>query len=428
MIDIAFLREHPDLVRRGAARKRIAFDVDRALALDSEKRRLLTAREAAKAEQNRVGKQIASLSGEAKQEALARSKTLKDDVERIAKELGPVEADLAALMAQAPNPPADDVPEGATDADNVEVRRHGTPPEFAFPAKDHVDLMTRLRWYDVDRAGRIAGSRSYILEGDAVLLEQAILRLGLDLIVARGFTPLAVPVLVKEAALRGTAYFPGAEEQTYKIENPTFDDQSAWLVGTSEVSVTAYRAGEILDGATLPLRYAGISPCFRREAGTYGKDARGLYRVHQFNKVEQVIVDVADEAKSRAHLEDIVRNAQDLLEALELPYRVVTVCTGDMGRGQIKKYDLEAWMPSRKGYGETHSASMFGDFQARRLDLRYRDAEGKVRICHTLNNTVVATPRVLIPLLENHQRADGSIAIPKALRPYLGGREEFRPR
>ncbi len=236
-----------------------------------------------------------------------------------------------------------------------------------------------------------------------------------------------MPVLVKEAALRGTAYFPGAEEQTYKIENPTFEDQSAWLVGTSEVSVTAYRAGEILDGATLPLRYAGISPCFRREAGTYGKDARGLYRVHQFNKVEQVIVDVADEAKSRAHLEDIVRNAEDLLKALEVPYRVVEVCTGDMGRGQVKKYDLEAWMPRRKAYGETHSASMFLDFQARRLDLRYRDAEGKVRICHTLNNTVVATPRALIPVLENHQRADGSIGIPKALRPYLGGREEFRP-
>jgi seryl-tRNA synthetase len=428
MIDLAFLRDNPDLVRRGASRKRIAFDVDRALALDTEKRRLLTAREAAKAEQNRLGKQMATLAGDAKAEALARSKALKADVERIALELSPVDAELATLMLTAPNPPADDVPDGATDADNVEVRRAGEPRAFDFAPKDHVDLMAALHWYDVDRAGRIAGSRSYILEGDAVLLEQSILRLGLDLITSRGFTPLAVPVLVKEAALRGTAYFPGAEEQTYKIENPTFDDQSAWLVGTSEVSVTAYRAGEILDGALLPLRYAGISPCFRREAGTYGKDARGLYRVHQFNKVEQVIVDVADETKSRAHLEDIVRNAEDLLKALELPYRVVTVCTGDMGRGQIRKYDLEAWMPSRNGYGETHSASMFGEFQARRLDLRYRDAEGKVRICHTLNNTVVATPRILIPLLENHQRADGSIAIPAALRPYLGGRTEFRPR
>ncbi|MBL9087632.1 MAG: serine--tRNA ligase [Planctomycetia bacterium] len=427
MLDLAFIRENPDLVRRGAQRKRIAFDVDRVLALDGERRRILLAQENAKAEQNRLGKQVATLQGDAKQEALARLKSLKEEGAGHEAALAPVMRELDALLRQAPNPPADSVPEGLTDADNVEVRRHGTAPAFAFAPKDHVDLMTARGWLDVDRAGRLGGSRSYILKGDAVLLEQAILRMGLDLIASRGFTPMSVPVLVKEAALVGTAYFPGAEEQTYKIENPTFEDQAAWLVGTSEVSVTAYRAGEILDAAELPLRYAGISPCFRREAGTYGKDTRGLYRVHQFNKVEQVIVDVADPERSRAHLEDIVRNAEDVLKALELPYRVVAVCTGDMGRGQVYKYDLEAWMPSRKGYGETHSASMFHDFQARRLDLRYRDKDGKVRVCHTLNNTVVATPRVLIAVLENHQQADGSITIPKALRPYLGGREAFAP-
>jgi seryl-tRNA synthetase len=428
MIDVQLLRDDPERVRRGAARKRIRFDVDRALALDAERRRLATAREQAKAEQNRLGKQVATLSGDAKAETLARLKMLKEEVERHASALGPVEQELQALLLEAPNPPADDVPEGATDADNVEVRRHGAPPAFAFPPKDHVELMTRLGMLDVERAGRIAGSRSYVLCGDGAFLEQAVLRLGLDLIASRGFTPLSVPVIVKEAALRGTAYFPGAEEQTYRVQNPTWEEQSAWLVGTSEVSVTAFRGGEILAAAELPLRYAGLSPCFRREAGTYGKDTRGLYRVHQFQKVEQVVVDVADEERSRAHLEDIVRNAEDVLKALEVPYRVVTVCTGDMGRGQVRKYDLEAWMPSRTGYGETHSASMFFDFQARRLDLRYRDAEGKVRFCHTLNNTVVATPRVLIALVENHQRADGSVAIPKALRPYLGGRAEFRPR
>jgi seryl-tRNA synthetase len=427
MLDLAYLRENPDAVRRGAQRKRVPFDVDLVLAKDAEKRRLQQVRENGKAEQNRLSKQVPTLSGEAKQEALARLKALKEEVERAAKAVEPVEKELAALMLLAPNPPADDAPDGATDADNVEVRRVGAPPTFAFEPRDHVDLMTRLGWLDVDRAGRIAGSRTYFLMGDGVFLEQAILRLGLDLIASRGFTPMSVPVLVKESALVGTAYLPGAEEQTYRIQNPTFEDQPAYLVGTSEVSVTAYRGGEILDLADLPLRRAGLSPCFRREAGTYGKDTRGLYRVHQFNKVEQVIVDVADPAKSRAHLEDIVRNAQDLLSALELPHRVVAVCTGDMGRGQVFKYDLEAWMPGRKAYGETHSASMFFDFQARRLDLRYRDAGGKVRHCHTLNNTVVATPRILIPVLENHQRADGSIAIPKALRPYLGGREEFRP-
>jgi seryl-tRNA synthetase len=426
MLDLAFIRENPDRVRRGAERKRIAFDVDRVLALDAERRRLLALREQAKAEQNRLGKQVAALSGPSKQETLARLKTLKEEGERHAAALGPVEEELRALLLHAPNPPGDDAPDGATDADNVEVRRHGAPRAFDFAARGHVDLMTALGWLDVERAGRIAGSRTYFLRGDGVFLEQAVLRLGLDLIAARGFTPLSVPVLVKESALVGTAYLPGAEEQTYRIENPTFDDQPAFLVGTSEVSVTALRGGEILDAKDLPLRNAGLSPCFRREAGTYGKDTRGLYRVHQFNKVEQVVVDVADEARSRAHLEDIVRNAEDVLRALELPYRVVAVCTGDMGRGQVFKYDLEAWMPSRGGYGETHSASMFFDFQARRLDLRYRDGEGKVRPCHTLNNTVVATPRILIPLVENHQRPDGSIAVPQALRPYLGGRAELR--
>ncbi len=428
MLDAAFIRENPEVVRRGAQRKRIAFDVDRFLAADAEKRRLQQLRESAKAEQNRLGKQVSALAGEAKQEALARLKALKEEGERHAAGVEPLERELAALLLQAPNPPADEAPDGLTEDDNVEVRRHGEPPAFAFPTKDHVDLLAGLGGLDVDRAGRIAGSRSYFLMGDAVLLEQAVLRLGLDLIVSRGFTPLSVPVLVKEAALVGTAYLPGAEEQTYRIQNPTFEDQPAYLVGTSEVSVTAFRGGEILDAAELPLRYAGLSACFRREAGTYGKDTRGLYRVHQFNKVEQVVVDAADPARSRAHLEDMVRNAEDLLKALELPYRVVAVCTGDMGRGQVFKYDIEAWMPGRKGYGETHSASMFFEFQARRLNLRYRDAEGKVRHCHTLNNTVVATPRILIPLLEVHQRADGSVGIPQALRPYLGGREELRPR
>lgn len=425
MLDLAFIREHPDLVRRGASRKRIPFDVDRLLHLDVERRRLLASAEAARAEQKRLGKEVASAQGDAKAALLERSKALKAEIAGHDAALGPVDTEIAVLLRHAPNPPADDAPDGATDADNVEVRRVGEPSTFSFTPRDHVDLMLARDWLDVDRAGRLAGSRSYVLKGDAVLLEQAVLRLALDLVVARGFVPMAVPVLVKEAALVGTAYLPGAEEQTYRLANPTFEDQPAYLVGTSEVSVTAYRGGEILSLGELPLRYAGISPCFRREAGTYGKDTRGLYRVHQFNKVEQVVVDVADPERSRAHLEDIVRNAQDVLRALELPHRVTAVCTGDMGRGQVFKYDIEAWMPSRQGWGETHSASMFHEFQARRLELRYRDAEGRVRTCHTLNNTVIATPRVLIALLEHHQRADGSIAIPAALRPYLGGREAF---
>jgi seryl-tRNA synthetase len=239
---------------------------------------------------------------------------------------------------------------------------------------------------------------------------------------AQGFTPVQVPLMVRREAMEGTAYFPGGEEQAYKTEK---DD--LYLIGTSEVPLTSIHAGEVLEAASLPRRYVACSPCFRREAGAYGKDTKGLYRIHQFWKVEQVVIDRADEATSRAHHQAIVKNAERLLEAFELPYRVVNVCGGDLGQAQVQKFDIETWMPSRAFYGETHSASRFHEFQARRLEMRYRDEEGKVRYCHTLNNTVVASPRILIPMLENHQRADGSVAIPAALRPWLGGLSELRP-
>jgi seryl-tRNA synthetase len=428
MLDLAWIREHVDEVRKGAQRKHLPCPVDELLQVDAERRTLLKQTEDARAEQNALGQQQKSLGGDAKTMALERLKGLKATVADLTARLAPLEERQHALLLQIPNPPDAEVPEGADDRSNVEVRRSAEPPTFAFKVRDHIDLMTRLDMLDVERAGRMAGSRSYILKGDAVLLEQAVLRLGLDLIAGRGFTPLSVPVLVKEWALKGTAYFPGAEEQTYKIANPTAEDETSWLVGTSEVSVTAFHAGEILDRAKLPLKYAGISPCFRREAGTYGKDTRGIYRVHQFQKVEQVIVCEADEAESRAHHMDIVANAEAMLRALELPYRVVATAAGDIGRSAVMKYDLEAWMPGRNAWGETHTASRFRDYQARRLNLRYRDAEGRVRHCYTLNNTVVATPRILIPLLEVHQQQDGSIRVPAALRPYLGGREMLGPR
>lgn len=423
MLDLAWIRDHVEEVRRGAARKHLPCPVDELLAVDLERRAVVKQAEDARAEQNALGQQVRTLAGAAKEQALERLKFLKARVQEHQERLAPLERTLEALLLQVPNPPDEEVPEGKDDRSNVEVRRSAEPPAFPFPVRDHLDLMARHDMLDVERAGRLAGSRSYVLKGDAVLLEQAVLRLALDLIVARGYQPLSVPVVVKEWALRGTAYFPGAEEQTYKIANPTAEDDSSWLVGTSEVSVTALHGGEILDRARLPLRYAGISPCFRREAGTYGKDTRGIYRVHQFQKVEQVVVCAAGEAESRAHHLDIVANAEAVLQALELPYRVVATAAGDIGRAATMKYDIEAWMPSRHGWGETHTASRFRDYQARRLDLRYRDAEGKVRHCWTLNNTVVASPRILIPLLEVHQQADGSIRLPAALRPYMGGRE-----
>jgi seryl-tRNA synthetase len=313
------------------------------------------------------------------------------------------------------------VPEGKDDTQNVELRRWGEPRRFAFEPQDHVALAEAQGWLEIERAARIAGSRNYVLRGELSRLEGAVMRWALDLMIAKGFVPLSVPTLVRTESMVGTGYFPGGEEQAYRTD----ERDDLCLVGTAEVPVTALHAGEILALDALPIRYVALSSCYRREAGTYGKDTRGLYRVHQFQKVEQVVIDVADERRSRAHHEAITRNAEELLQALELPYRVVDVCGGDLGLPQVRKFDIETWMPSRGGYGETHSASVFHDFQARRLDLRYRDAEGKVWHCHTLNNTVAASARMLIALLENHQQADGTVLVPEPLRAYLGGAERL---
>ena len=268
---------------------------------------------------------------------------------------------------------------------------------------------------------KLAGSRSYVLKGLGAQLEQAVLRLTIDHLLRKGYTQLSIPVLVKEEAMEGTGYFPSGREQAYLVER----DQLV-LVGTAEVSLTSYHAGEILKEEQLPLRYMAQSNCFRREAGTYGKDTAGLYRVHQFQKIEQVVISRGDPADSDALHNELLGNAEEILQALELPCRVVYVCTGDLGQGQVRKHDIETWMPSRKAYGETHSCSTFHDFQARRLKLRYKDKSGQNLFCYTLNNTAIATPRVLIPLLENHQQADGSVRIPKALQPYFHGRTEIR--
>ena len=275
---------------------------------------------------------------------------------------------------------------------------------------------------DVERGVKLAGSRSYFLLGDGALLHQAVLRLAQDMMIERGFVPMAVPVLVREEAMRGTGYFPLGREQSYAMSN---EAPPKFLVGTAEVSLTAYHMGETLELKHLPKKTVAMSPCFRREAGTYGKDTAGLYRIHQFDKVEQVIVCRNDVEESKRFHQEILKNAEDVLQKLKLPYRVVYVCTGDLGQGQAAKYDIETWMPSRNGYGETHSASRFYDFQARRLNLRYRDEDGKVKIAHTLNNTVIASPRILIPILELYQNADGSVTIPNVLRPYMNGRERI---
>ncbi|HEX6811429.1 MAG TPA: serine--tRNA ligase, partial [Planctomycetota bacterium] len=310
------------------------------------------------------------------------------------------------------------VPEGKDDTENVEVKRWGAVREFDFEPRAHYEIGEAQGWLDFTRAAAMAGTRNYMLFGELAILQDAVLRCAVDLLVQRGFTAVDPPLLVRDEAMFGTGFFPGGEEQTYRCDKDGLN-----LIGTSEVPVTSLHGGEMLAEDQLPKKYVARSACFRREAGTHGKDTRGLYRVHQFHKVEQVIVDVADKARSIQHHQDIVVNAEDLLAAFELPYRIVAVCGGDLGVPQAMKYDIETWMPSRKNYCETHSASRFYDYQARRLGLRYRPKDGgKVQFCHTLNNTVIASPRVLIPLLENHQQRDGTVRVPKILQPAFGGR------
>jgi len=423
MLDIRFIREHPDLVQAGARKKRIDIDIHHLLELDERRRSLLSRVESLKALRNKMSKEIPTLQDTARQEAITQMRQVAEESRALESPLREVETAFDALMLLVPNVPADDVPEGLTDADNVVIKTWGEIPRFDFPLRDHVELGEHLDIIDIPRAVKLAGSRTYFLKNAGALLEQAVLQFALHHMVRKGFTPMVVPHLVKDEAMVGTAYFPVGQEQTYRLP----EDQVN-LIGTAEVPVTAYHADEILRADELPKYYVGLSNCYRREAGTYGKDARGLYRIHQFQKVEQVVLCVNDaEVSAREHAH-ILQNAEEILQALHLPYRVVVVCGGDLGLPQVKKYDIETWMPSRQAYGETHSASKFHDFQARRLRLRYRDQDGNVRFVHTLNNTVIASPRILIPLLELNQRADGSVAIPEVLQPYVGGLQAIVPR
>jgi len=422
MLDMRMIRERADEVRAGAALKRITVDIDRLLALDERRRQLMRAAEDGKAEQKRRSKAVGGLAPDARAAELTSLGELKARLAAEEAELATVTAEWEALMLRVPNIPSAEVPPGRDDTENVEVRRVGAVPDKGFPLLDHVELGRRLGIIDIERGVRISGSRFYVLLGAGALLHRAVLSLALEHMVKKGFVPMEVPVLVRDPAMVGTAYFPGGEDQAYRLERDELN-----LVGTAEVPVTSFRAGEILEESELPLKYVAQSYCFRREAGAAGKDTRGLYRIHQFQKVEQVVILPADAEASRAMHAHIVRNAEEVLEALELPYRVVNVCGGDLGLSQVQKYDIETWMPSRGGYGETHSASRFHDFQARRLNLRYRDARGDIRFCHTLNNTVIASPRVLIPILELYQQKDGSVVVPKALRPWMGGVEVLEP-
>ncbi|MCT1398319.1 serine--tRNA ligase [Paenibacillus sp. p3-SID867] len=428
MLDMKWIREsteNQEELQRVADQKGIALSVAELVRLDDQRRALLLTVEGLRQRRNAISQKISTLVRQGKQEEAERTKQQVKDINVELDEqealYRKVDADYAQLLILVPNIVSPDTPVGASDEDNVEIRRVGEPPVFDYEYRDHVTLGEQHRMIDIPRGVKTAGTRSYYLTGIGAMLHRAVQQLAVDMLVAKGFTLMDVPLTVRTEAMENTAFFPLGQDQAFQIT-----EQDKWLVGTSEVPLVSFYSGEVVDVAQ-PIRLAAASLCFRSEVGSGGRDVQGLYRVHQFAKVEQVVLCEASEEASEQLLQEITANAEELLQKLELPYRVVAVCTGDMSQKTYKQYDIETWMPSRGAYGETHSSSNLLDFQARRSNIRYRDAEGKLRYCHTLNNTAVASPRILIPLLENHQQADGSILIPKALRPYMNGMERIEP-
>src|SRR4051795_242639 len=429
MVDVKDLRENPEKYRRGAELKNVKVDVDAIVRTDEQRVAAQREFERLRTEQNEASKQIGKLKDASeKQAAIARVGDLKARVKDAEERMKSAEAQLTPLLLQVPQPPDDDVPVGKDASENVVLYRWGTPRKFEFKPKSHIELGKELDILDFDAGVKLSGSRSYFLKGAGAELHEAILSFAMEMMVrAKGFTALTVPVLVREVAMQGTGFFPAGREQTYHVPA-----DELFLTGTGEVGLTAYHMDEVLDEKELPRKYTTVSTCFRREAGTYGKDTAGLYRVHQFDKCEQVVICRADVEESKRWHVEMPGYAEELLQRLKLPYRVIQCCTGDIGVKNASMMDIETWMPSRfdgkdksSGYGETHSASRLYEFQARRLNLRYKDKDGKTRFCHTLNNTVVASPRILIPILENYQNADWSVTIPDVLRPYLNGREKI---
>ncbi|WP_229696513.1 serine--tRNA ligase [Paenibacillus albidus] len=417
------MRDNQEIVRKTAEWKKVKFPLDALLEVDTARRRLRQETEQLRAERNTLTKQVEQLLRQGDRPA---GEAAKEQVRELNNRLGSLEAELAVaerhwgeLMLLAPNPVSADTPVGRDDGDNRELRQAGEPPEFGFALRDHVELGELHDILDLPRGVKAGGPRSYVLKGAGLYLHLAVQRLAMDVLAERGFTLMDVPVIVRPETLTRTGFFPGGKDQTYEL-----NDEDRWLAGTSEVSLVSLYSDEIVDVES-PMRLAGVSACFRREVGSAGRDVRGLYRVHQFAKVEQVVLCRGDAETSDRMLQEILGNAEHILQLLELPYRVMAVCTGDMALKTHKQYDIETWMPSRQAYGETHSASNLLDFQARRSGIRYRDEGGRLQFCHTLNNTAAATPRLLIPLLENHQQEDGSIYIPPALRKYMNGMERL---
>jgi seryl-tRNA synthetase len=415
MLDIKFIRQNQKLIEKAARDKKIPLDLKRLLRVDQKRTKLIKEVDTLRQEKNEITQKIAQIKDSSKKLPLIKKMRLqKNNLRKKQKALAAVEQEFHKLMLWVPNIPAPDVPIGKDESQNVEVKKWGRLPKFDFKIRDHVELGERLDLIDLNRGVKLGGFRSFFTKNEAVLMEYGLLDYTLRFMIKQGFTPMTVPYLVKPGYFYGTGFFPFGEEDHYKTQDDTC------LIGTAEVSLTAYFAGETLDAKNLPVKLVGISPCFRREVGSYGKDTRGIFRTHQFNKVEQVVLCRADKKESENWHEKMLSFSEKIVQDLKLPYRVMLMCTGDMGAGQVKKYDLEVWFPAQEKYRETHSDSYFFDFQARRLNIKYQTTTGEKKFVHTLNNTVIATPRILGAILENYQQKDSSVLVPKILQPYVG--------
>lgn len=416
MLDLKFIKDNQEIVRRAIALKNSRLDLDALLECEQIvfdcKRKI----ETLQAERNANAKKVSQTNAEDRAPLILRGKEIGQEIESLKSGLLEKEQQLKEFLLLVPNVPAEDAPVGKSEEENVEVKKWKTPRNFDFPFLDHVDLLQKRDWADLRRIANVSGSRTYALKKEMVLLEMALLQLALKQAISHGFQPLSLPSLVREQPLYGTGHFPEGRDQVYFL--PADD---LYLAGTSEVPINSLHSGEILNESDLPLLYAGFSPCFRREAGSAGRDVRGLVRVHQFYKVELFVICRNDKQESLSWLHKLLGISEEIVQALELPYRVIECCTGDMGLGKVKMFDLESWVPSESKYRETHSCSMLHDWQARRANLRYRTTQGDVVFCHTLNNTAIATPRILVPFLENHQDREGGVHVPAALRGFLGG-------
>jgi seryl-tRNA synthetase len=416
MLSLQFIREQPDAVRRAINQKNVKLDLDRLLALDGEVRAARTEIDELRRQRNEISAGFKSAAPEERPALGARAKEMGARAAAVEAGLSAASAELDALMLRLPALPWEGAPVGPDESFNTIVRQEGTPPSFDFEPRDHVQLLEMNDWADLSRITQVAGSRTYALKGRLALLEQALMFWAQQQLAADGFTLMTVPALARPQAFVATGHFPGHEEEAYQV--PADD---LYLAGTGEIALTSLHSGEIIDADKLPILYAGYSPCFRREAGSAGRDVRGLLRVHQFYKLEQYVICPDDPEESARWHQRLLANAEGLLRGLEIPYQVIEASTGDMGLGKFRMNDIESWVPSLGKYRETHSCSTLHDWQARRANLRWRDGERKVRFVHTLNNTALASPRILVPLLENHQQADGRVRLPAALHALMGG-------